>query len=264
MVTEGTGRMAHNSLLQAPEDEAPVMVLRPEAETDILLVVDHAGRAIPRQLGLLGLAPAELDRHIAWDIGIAGVSEALSQHLDATCIMQRYSRLVIDCNRPLHVPSAIPEISENTRIPGNAGLDEAEREARRGEIYAPYHARIAAELDRRAGRNTVLVAMHSFTPVYKGEVREMQAGVLYNRHTALPHIMLDLLRAENGLVVGDNAPYSVSDETDYTIPFHAERRGLAYLEMEIRQDLIADAAGQAEWAERMARLLRIGISRLIG
>jgi predicted N-formylglutamate amidohydrolase len=155
------------------------------------------------------------------------------------------------------VPSSIPEISETTPIPGNVGLDEAQREARRVELFLPYHAAITAALDARAARAqpTAFVAVHSFTPVYKGEVRPWHAGVLYNRDARLSLLLKRLLLEEGDLVVGDNEPYFVNDLTDYSIPVHAERRSLPYLELEIRQDLIANEAGQAEWAARLIRLL---------
>jgi predicted N-formylglutamate amidohydrolase len=250
--------------LLAADEPSPVQVLREQGRSDLFLTADHAGRVIPRSLGRLGLPEAELDRHIAWDIGIAAVTERLSAALDATAVLQTYSRLVIDCNRDPTVASSIPEISEATDIPGNRNLAAAERETRRAAVFEPYHARIRALLDARqaAQRRTVYVAMHSFTPVFKGESRAMQVGVLYNRHAQLANIMLDLLRAEGDLVVGDNAPYAVSDTTDYGVPVHAERRGLQHVEIEIRQDLIADAAGQTAWATRFERLLRVAVERL--
>jgi len=250
--------------LLAADEPSPVQVLREQGRSDLFLTADHAGRLIPRSLRRLGLPEAELDRHIAWDIGIAAVTERLSAALDATAVLQTYSRLVIDCNRDPTVASSIPEISEATDIPGNRNLAAAERETRRAAVFEPYHARIRALLDARqaAQRRTVYVAMHSFTPVFKGESRAMQVGVLYNRHAQLANIMLDLLRAEGDLVVGDNAPYAVSDTTDYGVPVHAERRGLQHVEIEIRQDLIADAAGQTAWATRFERLLRVAVERL--
>jgi predicted N-formylglutamate amidohydrolase len=252
--------------LLEPDEPSSVRVLREHGGSDLLLTADHAGRAIPRGLGRLGVAESELERHIAWDIGIAGVTEHLSAALDATAVLQTYSRLVIDCNRDPAVASSIPEVSETTSIPGNRNLSAAGRAARQREIFAPYHARISGLLDARqaAERRTVYVAMHSFTPVFRGEPRAMQVGVLYNRDARLANIMLDLLRAEGDLVVGDNAPYAVSDVTDYGVPVHAERRGLPHVEIEIRQDLIADVAGQAEWATRFTRLLLAADARLCG
>jgi predicted N-formylglutamate amidohydrolase len=250
--------------LLAPDEPSPVEVLHENGRSDLFLTADHAGRIIPRSLGRLGLPASELDRHIAWDIGIAAVTERLSASLDATAVLQTYSRLVIDCNRNPDVASSIPEVSEATQIPGNLDLTPAQRETRRTAVFDPYHARIDALLDARqaAQRRTVYVAMHSFTPVFKGESRAMQVGVLYNRDAQLANIMLDLLRAEGDLVVGDNAPYAVSDATDYGVPVHAERRGLRHVEIEIRQDLIANAAGQTAWAARFDRLLRTALERL--
>lgn len=250
--------------LLAPDEPSPVRVLREDGSSVLFLTADHAGRAIPRALGQLGLSDHELDRHIAWDIGIAAVTERLSVALDATAALQTYSRLAIDCNRDPAVASSIPEVSEFTEIPGNLGLTPEQRSARRSAIFDPYHARIRALLDARqaAAQRTIYVAMHSFTPVFKGEPRAMQVGVLYNRDARLARIMMALMRAEGDLVVGDNAPYAVSDATDYGVPVHAERRGLAHVEIEIRQDLIADAAGQAAWAARFQRLLPAAVATL--
>jgi len=246
-------------------DPAPVRVLRPNAASEFFLVADHAGRAIPRQLGTLGLPESELERHIAWDIGIAGATQQLAQTLDATAVLQAYSRLVIDCNRESSWASSIPPISELTLIPGNQAISPAERESRHREIFLPYHEQIADLLDRRkaAGRRTVLIAMHSFTPVFKGERRSIEIGILYNRDPRLAQILLDLLRAEGDLAVGDNAPYAITDASDYTVPVHGERRDLPHVEIEIRQDLIGDEPGQAAWASRLARLLPIADARLI-
>ena len=250
--------------LLGPGDPPPVQLLRPDGGSDFFLTADHAGRAIPRCLGDLGVPPGELGRHIAWDIGIAGATERLSEALNAAAVLQAYSRLVIDCNRQPEWDSSIPTVSELTAIPGNEGISAAEREARRCEIFLPYHQTIAELLDRRArdGRRTVLVAMHSFTPVFKGERRNVEVGVLYNRDARLADIMLDLFRAEGDLEVGDNAPYAITDASDYTVPVHGEGRGLPHVEIEIRQDLIAAPAGQAAWAARLARLLPIADARL--
>lgn len=249
--------VAPGDLLLSPADPAPFTVLRPDGRSPFLLIADHAGQAVPASLAQLGLPQAELDRHIGWDIGIAGTTARLAERLDACAIAQTYSRLVIDCNRPLDAPGSIVIVSDGTRIPGNAGLDERERRRRIDGIFAPYHSRIEAELDRRAreGRPTILVAMHSFTPSMNGHDRPWQAGVLYQRDPRFAHALRDALQDEGDLVVGDNEPYSVSDQTDYAIPVHAERRGLPHVELEIRQDLIADARGQDAWADRLARLL---------
>jgi predicted N-formylglutamate amidohydrolase len=248
--------MSWDALL-APDEPAPFRVENLNGGAGILFTADHAGRLIPRSLGDLGLEPAELTRHIAWDIGIDATTSRLAKLLDATAIFQTYSRLVIDCNRDPAVPNAYPTISEATVIPGNADLTPAEKLRRREAIFDPYHDRIEA---LKGGK--VFIAMHSFTPVYLGAERLMQVAVLYNRNPRLSVIMADLLRAEGDLAVAENLPYQVSDETDYGVPVHAERDGLDYLEIEIRQDLIADAAGQSAWAERLARLLPLAVNRL--
>jgi predicted N-formylglutamate amidohydrolase len=243
--------------LLAADELAPVTVCNAGGESPFVLVADHAGNLMPRALGRLGLAEAECQRHIAWDIGIAGLGRLLADALGATLIQQNYSRLVIDCNRPLDAATSIPDISEHTAIPGNAGLSDGERAARAGEIFWPYHQRIEAELDsrRQTGRPAALISLHSFTPVFKGTARPWHAGVLYNRDPRLAHRLMALLNAEENLFVGENAPYLVTDASDYTIPVHAERRGLHHVLIEIRQDLIADENGQRNWAARLARLL---------
>ena len=248
--------------LLAADEPSPVTVTNADGPSPLVLVADHAGRRVPRALGDLGLPPAEFERHIAWDIGIAAVSRRIAERLGTPLVEQAYSRLVIDCNRPPRVPNSIPEISEATPIPGNLGLTQAEREARRREIFCPYHAAITALLDARAGRPTVLVAMHSFTPVYLGEARPWQIGTLYGRDARLARALGPLLEAEGRYVVGDNKPYDVSDDTDHTIPVHGEGRGLPHVGIEIRQDLIADETGQAEWAELLARLLPLAAQGL--
>jgi len=235
----------------------PWQIENAAGQSPFLLTCDHAGTRIPRRLGLLGLSNEELHRHIGWDIGAAEVSRRLSTALDATLILQPYSRLVIDCNRPLSSPDSIATISERTVIPGNADIHPIDAALRAHEIFQPYHACIESELERREreARPTILIAMHSFTPVYLGQARPWHIGVLYNRDRRLAHALRDALQAEPGIVVGDNEPYDVSDETDYAIPVYGERRGLLHVEVEIRQDLIMDATGQQDWALRLARLL---------
>jgi predicted N-formylglutamate amidohydrolase len=247
----------HSNTLLTADEPAPVSVHNAKGQSPFLLVADHAGNLVPRALGTLGVAEEELRRHIAWDIGIAGLGLLLADALDATLIQQNYSRLVIDANRPLDAASSIPDISEYTAVPGNNGLDDASRTARAVEIFRPYHDRIEAELDRRrqASRDTVLISVHSFTPVFKGAKRPWHVGVLYNRDSRLAHRLKALLDAEKEFIVGDNAPYKVSEATDYTIPVHAERRGLPYVLIEVRQDLLADETAQGQWAFRLARLL---------
>jgi predicted N-formylglutamate amidohydrolase len=251
------------SLLAADEPPA-VSVYNADGTSAFLLVADHAGNNIPRSLAALGVSEVERARHIAWDIGIAGVGRLLADALDATLNQQNYSRLVIDCNRPLDAGSSIPEISEYTAIPDNVGLSAERRAVRAREIFQPYHERIEAELDRRrqAGRAVALISLHSFTPVFKGITRPWHAGVLYNRDPRFAHRLMALLSADKDLFVGDNAPYTVTDASDYTIPVHAERRGLQHVLIEVRQDLIGEEAGQRAWALRLARLLPQAYSEL--
>jgi predicted N-formylglutamate amidohydrolase len=243
--------------LLAADEPAPVTVHNENGRSPFLIVADHAGNFVPGALGRLGIPETELERHIAWDIGIAAVCRHLADRLDATLVQQNYSRLVIDCNRVPGSETSIPEISELTPVPGNIGLSEDQKAARESEIFRPYHNRIESELERRrqSGRPVALIAMHSFTPVFEGVARPWHAGVLYNRDPRFAHILMAVLNREKGLVVGHNEPYSVTDASDYTIPLHGERRGVHHVAIEIRQDLIAEDNGQRAWGVLLARLL---------
>jgi predicted N-formylglutamate amidohydrolase len=244
-------------LLDANEPPAFIEVGR-RRRSNFVIVVDHASRRIPHRLGDLGLSAAELQRHIAWDIGALGVARQVAAELDATLVAQNYSRLVIDCNRDPRVSSSIPTVGESIEIPGNIGLGAREIAARRSEIFDPYHNHVRALLDERraAGRPTFLVSQHSMTHIFRGVRREMQAAILYNRDRRFAGLVLDMLRREPDLHIADNQPYFVSDETDYTIPQHGEARGLPHVEIEVRQDLLLHDAGQEQWAGRIASALR--------
>jgi predicted N-formylglutamate amidohydrolase len=250
----------------APDDPPAVIAVGRQGLSNFVIVVDHAGRRIPRRLNGLGLAESELQRHIAWDIGALGVARQVAAALDAPLVAQNYSRLVIDCNRDPKVVSSIPRLSESVEILGNIGLTDEEIAARRAEIFDPYHDHVRALLDERAaaGRTTILVAQHTMTNNYKGVDRPMHAAVLYNRDRRFAGLVLDRLRSEAGLTIADNEPYFVSDETDYTIPQHGEARGLPHVEIEIRQDLVSDDAGQAQWAQRITRALQDAERALLG
>jgi predicted N-formylglutamate amidohydrolase len=247
----------HERLLAADEPPA-FQEFQIEGQSDFLIVADHAGARIPRRLANLGLPDSELKRHIAWDIGALGVAQHVARAIDAPLVAQNYSRLVIDCNRDPEVATSIPRISELREIPGNLDLTAAQIAARRTEIFDPYHRRISELLDRRqaGGRRVIVVAQHTMTDVYKGDRREMHAAVLYNRDRRFAGVVLEMLRRERHLIIADNEPYFVSDETDYTIPHHAEARSLLHVEIEIRQDLVGNEAGQAEWGARIARVLQ--------
>jgi predicted N-formylglutamate amidohydrolase len=244
------------NLLQDPDDPSPVVSVNLDGASPILLIGDHAGRAVPSRLRGLGVAADAMDLHIAWDIGVAGLGRRLAALIDAPFIAQAYSRLVIDCNRRPDAEDAMPTVSDGVEIPGNVAISVDEALARRREIHQPYQDAIAAALDSRAalGRPGVLVSLHSFTPVFKGFARPWRLGVLHRNDSALSSAMLALLQAELGEAAGDNQPYRM-DEIDYTVPLHADARGIDYLELEVRQDLIADEAGQGEIAEMLARLL---------
>jgi len=234
-----------------------MQVLNQGGTSRFLIVGDHAGRAIPQALHALGLQPDALDLHIAWDIGVAGLGAILAEKLDACFISQTYSRLVIDCNRSLDDESSIAARSDGIDIPGNAALAADNRLARQRAIHKPYHDAISAELDRRTARSepTVLVSLHSFTTVFQGFQRPWRFGVLHRGDSAMSSRMLNLLRDELGDLVGDNEPYRF-DDTDYTVPFHADPRGLDYVELEVRQDLVADIEKQGEVAMLIAQVLR--------
>lgn len=267
MAGKDTGRgFRWSGGLLAEEDPDPVGHERPESRSGILILVDHAGQLVPVRLQRLGLTVGELDRHIAWDIGALGVAKRLSAALDAELIYQRYSRLVIDCNRPLHVESAFVTQADGSQIHANAVLGAREAGMRVAEIFHPYHAAIAAALDRRhaEGQPTALVSIHSFTPSHGDHPapRPWQISVLFNRDDRLGLALAGRLEADGDVVVGVNEPYVVDDEGDYSIPVHAEARGLAHVEIEIRQDLIAADGGQADWAGRLARLIPAALEKL--
>lgn len=240
--------------LLGPEDPVPFRVTKACGPSPFLLVSDHAGRAVPAALGTLGVACEDWERHIAWDIGIHGLGLRLQALLGADLVEQVYSRLVIDSNRAPGHPTSIPAMSDNTVIAGNTNISQLCRTRREREILRPYHDRIAALLSARQ-EPTALIALHSFTPCMNGVARPWHVGILHHRDTRSARVMLDLLRNEGDLCVGDNEPYVLTATSDYTVPYHAERAGLPYLEIEVRQDLIENEAGQESWAKRLARLL---------
>jgi predicted N-formylglutamate amidohydrolase len=242
--------------LLAADEPAPFTVERPRSSSPFVLICDHASRRIPRALGDLGVPAGELVRHIAWDIGAAGVAARVAALLDAFLITQTYSRLVIDCNRPLDAPGSIAARSEATDIPGNASIGRQAAATRAREIFLPYHARIAEELDRRRDQTTILVSVHSFTPVYHAVERPWHIGMLYGNDARVAKVLLEIIRSDGRWNVGDNQPYAVTPATDYAIPVHGERRGIPHVGIEIRQDLIETESGQLVWAERIATWLR--------
>ena len=250
--------------LLGADDPPPVEVVRAGAPSPFFLTCEHAGKIFPKRLGTLGLGPSDLERHITYDIGAAGVAKGLSQRLDAHLVLQTYSRLVVDCNRSPAAGDFIVTVSENTQIPGNREISEQQASARADAIFHPYHDAIAASLDARESseRITVLVAVHSCTPVFHGVSRPWHVGVLYEHDPRFALILLDLLNDESHLCVGDNEPYYMTSDKDYAVPVHGQSRGVPHVELEIRQDLIATPEGQDEWAELLAGILREGLGRM--
>ena len=236
---------------------SPVCVLNAEGASPYVLLCEPASRFIPAQHHGLGLRAEDQSRHIAWDIGAAEVAEALSRALDAPLVMAGYSRLLIDLNRPVDSATSIPEMSETTVIPGNLNLTREERARRVALYFEPYQAAVRQLLDRRqaAGQATTIVGVHSFTPVFKGAVRPWHAGILYRKSRGFGHA---LAQALGGLAqaIAENEPYQIEDDSDYTVPVHGEARGLDAVLVEIRQDLIGEPQGAAQWAARLAAALK--------
>lgn len=236
---------------------AAVEVLNESGGSDVVLLCEHASNHMPAEYGRLGLDPRHLERHIAWDIGAAAVTRQLSARLDAPAFLSGYSRLLIDLNRPIGAPGSIPIRSEDTDIPGNIGIGEAER-ARRAELmFLPFHDRVAAHLDKRAAEDhrTMIVTIHSFTPVFLGVARPWHAGVLYDRAHDLAQDILSGLRSDRTIIADANVPYVISRDGDYAVPIHGDDRGVPAVLIEIRQDLISNAAGISEWTDRLAAAL---------
>lgn len=243
------------------EDDPPsYRVLNPEGRAPALLICDHASRLVPPALNNLGLPDEELSRHIGWDPGTAAIAEALSASLDAPAVLSGVSRLVVDCNRRPDDPTLICEVSDGTIVPGNRGLDAAERERRLAKYFRPYHAAVDEMLEVVKGRCAApaLISIHSFTPRMRvhGTDRPWHIGVVWDRDDRLAAPLLRALREEGDLVVGDNEPYSGRDHSGYSIFEHGQNRGLHHVMIEVRQDLVSDEAGAAQWAVRLERCFR--------
>ena len=239
-------------------DEPPAFELvNPNGHSRAILTCDHASPRIPRRLGDLGVAEADRLRHVAWDIGTAALARRLARILDAPLVLSGYSRLVVDCNRPLEVASAFCTRSEDVDVPGNLGLSDAEKAARAAAFYWPYQDAVHELVEARMGRDVLpaMISIHSFTPVYLGSSRPWHIGVHYRLDRRLAALVLEALRADGTLTVGENEPYPVALDEDYTIPVHAELRGLPYVLFEIRQDLLSAESGIDAWADRLGSLL---------
>jgi len=243
--------------LLGPDDPSVWTIERPAGPAPVLVVCDHASNTVPAALDSLGLNEEALSRHIAWDIGAAQLTRALTARLDAPGVLCGYSRLVVDCNRHPDDPTAFREESDGQLVPGNVGLSEREKERRLAAIFRPYHDQIERRLGLIRARGVVpaLLAIHSFTPRLDGRDRPWHVGVLWDADPRIPvPLMQRLGRVE--LCVGDNEPYSGRHPSDYTVDCHAERAGLPHVCLEIRQDLLTDPAGVTRWADVLAEALR--------
>ncbi|MFC4625943.1 N-formylglutamate amidohydrolase [Daeguia caeni] len=258
---ESCAAQTRTSSLLAIDEPAPYAVINPDGPSEILLLCEHASNRIPRALGNLGVSDADLQRHIAWDIGVNALSQYLSQSLDAALFMTNYSRLVIDCNRPLHVPSLIPERSETTDIPGNIALSEDDRALRINTLFRPYAQAVARRLDllQAQGKSPYVIGIHSFTPVYFGQSRPWHVGILYGKATAFGKKLISILQEDEALVVGDNEPYDIHPDEDYTVPVHADARGLPGVLIEIRHDLIDTREKIDQWGKRLTNTFKKAI-----
>ena len=244
-------------MLRENSDAPAVETVNASGKSPYVLLCEHASNYIPARYNQLGLDATELERHIAWDIGVAPIARDLSRVLDAPLVLSGYSRLLIDCNRPVGVATSIPEISESTRVPGNTGLTDDERAYRAAHFFWPFQKEVARILDRRQAEKTptIVFGVHSFTPIFKGFARPWHAGILFRKARSLGNALVEALQ-EPGLNVVANEPYRIEDGGDHTVPVHGEERGLDAVLIEIRQDLIGHADGQAAWAQRLAPALQ--------
>ena len=225
-------------------------------DAGLVLICDHARNWLPAEYGTLGLHEAELQRHIAYDIGMEPITRQIAQTLGVPAVLSRFSRLLIDPNRGEDDPTLIMRISDGAVVPGNRHVDRAERDRRLAKYYRPYHDAIDRVINQciDSGRAPALLSMHSFTPSWKGRARPWHVAVLWDADARLPHALLDALRADDKLVVGDNEPYSGNLIGD-TMWKHGTQRSLAHAIIEVRQDLIADEVGQRQWAQRFIEIM---------
>lgn len=249
--------------LLSEADGDPVAIDNPQGRGDVLLVCEHASRRVPAAFGTMGLSEEALASHIAWDPGALAVSRLMARQLDATLIHQRFSRLIYDCNRPPDSPGAIRDTSETYRIPGNENLSDAEKAARANAIYFPFQNRISDEIAARTARGqaTVLVTVHSFTPVYFGTQRDVEIGILHDKDSRLADRMLAAAADTNLYRVERNEPYGPADGVTHTLKLHAQPAGLLNVMIEIRNDLIENEIGQGVAADFLSGLLREGLQQ---
>lgn len=248
----------------AAASQAVFAVENGDAGGAILLVCEHASNHFPAGFGTLGLDAAAQRAHIAWDPGALGLARGLAQRLDATLVHACVSRLVYDLNRPPHAPGAVPEQSEVYAIPGNRGLSADDRLRRTRAVYLPFHEALHAVIAERCaiGRPPVIVTVHSFTPVYFGQRREVELGVIHDADPVFARAVLAEAQARTGLVCRMNEPYSAADGVTHTLRLQATPYGLAHVMLEIRNDLLADDDGIASVADRLAPALAAALARM--
>lgn len=238
---------------------SPVEILNPTGGSPVVLTCEHASNHVPSEYAGLGLPEAELSRHIAWDIGAAEVTRHLSRLLDAPAFLSGYSRLLIDLNRPLVASSSIPTMSESTRIKANEAVSATERQRRADLMFHPFHDVVSGHLNQRKtdGRAAIIIAVHSFTPVFKTVARPWHVGILFSHSQIAGQALVEALARDPDLTVAANEPYAITRGEDYTVPVHGEDRGLEAMLIEIRQDLLNSAAGCELWARRLSAALGI-------
>jgi len=243
--------------LLAADEPLPFDLLRGRADPPVLIVCDHASRRIPRALGELGMDEKGLSTHLACDIGAGELTRRVAARLEANAVLACYSRLVVDCNRHLHDPTAFLSRGDGHIIPGNEGLTEQQKACRADALYWPYHRAIEEEVRRltHGDRVPAFISIHSFTPVLDGEGRHWDVGILWDTDPRLPRPILEGLKRIPGLVIGDNEPYSGRAPADFTVDYHAERQGLPHAAFEIRQDHLMSEEGLELWADRLVHLL---------
>lgn len=237
-------------------DTETTQTINAGGRSPFLLVCDHASNRLPARYGDLGLSADVLESHVAWDPGALAVSERMAELLDAPLVASTVSRLVIDCNRDLDAADLFWTLSEYTPIPANENLSPQERAYRIATVHAPFHDAIDALIDSRAGRETILVCMHSFTPVFLGVARPWPVGLIHGRDPRLTAALrMALAAGAPDLDIGWNQPYAALNGVTLTLEKHGDARGLAATMIEIRNDEIAEATGVALWANRLAGAL---------
>ena len=249
------GADVRSNTLLGPDDCRPLDIVNESSQYPVLLVCEHAGQSIPKALGDLGLSRENMNEHIAYDIGARQVSIMIAEYLGAPLILQPYSRLVIDCNRPVHSEQAIPLQSDGIRIPGNCDLGPEERLQRIKEVYNPFHDSVSALLDRHF--REAAFAIHSFTPILDNETRPWDLAFLFRKDAETSHSLADAVRRlDPTRNIGMNVPYSIDDSTDWFVPYHGERRGLAHSLIEIRNDHLRSEACCRSWAKLLSRAIQ--------